>query len=326
MTLDNTRRRIGLALLSSLLLTAPAWAQPSWPAKPIRLVVNFAPGGAADVIARALGPQLSQALQQPVIIDNKPGAGGNLGSGEVAKSPNDGYTLLMSSGGAITINPLIYSNMGFNPEKDLVSVAAVSRVLVFLEANPSLPVTNVQEFIAYARANPGKLSFGSPGQGSSPHLAGEMLKRMAKIDATHVPYKGAGPALTDVLGGQLQFWFDPGPGLKHVKDGKLKLLAVGSSKRSPMFPEVPTLAEAGLAGFDADSLFGIYAPAGTPPAVVTRLHAEINKALQVAAVTDAIKLLGAEPAPMSREEFLERHVRERERFGGLVKDLGLKVD
>jgi tripartite-type tricarboxylate transporter receptor subunit TctC len=326
MTLDNTRRRIGLALLSSLLLTAPAWAQPSWPAKPIRLVVNFAPGGAADVIARALGPQLSQALQQPVIIDNKPGAGGNLGSGEVAKSPNDGYTLLMSSGGAITINPLIYSNMGFNPEKDLVSIAAVSRVLVFLEANPSLPVTNVQEFIAYARANPGKLSFGSPGQGSSPHLAGEMLKRMAKIDATHVPYKGAGPALTDVLGGQLQFWFDPGPGLKHVKDGKLKLLAVGSSKRSPMFPEVPTLAEAGLAGFDADSLFGIYAPAGTPPAVVTRLHAEINKALQVAAVTDAIKLLGAEPAPMSREEFLERHVRERERFGGLVKDLGLKVD
>lgn len=326
MTLDNTRRRIGLALLSSLLLTAPAWAQPSWPAKPIRLVVNFAPGGAADVMARALGPQLSQALQQPVIIDNKPGAGGNLGSGEVAKSPNDGYTLLMSSGGAITINPLIYSNMGFNPEKDLVSIAAVSRVLVFLEANPSLPVTNVQEFIAYARANPGKLSFGSPGQGSSPHLAGEMLKRMAKIDATHVPYKGAGPALTDVLGGQLQFWFDPGPGLKHVKDGKLKLLAVGSSKRSPMFPEVPTLAEAGLASFDADSLFGIYAPAGTPPAVVTRLHAEINKALQVAAVTDAIKLLGAEPAPMSREEFLERHVRERERFGGLVKDLGLKVD
>ena len=326
MNLDPTRRRLGLALLSSLLFTAPAWAQPTWPAKPIRLVVNFAPGGAADVIARALGPQLSQALQQPVIIDNKPGAGGNLGSGEVAKSPNDGYTLLMSSGGAITINPLIYSNMGFNPEKDLVSVAAVSRVLVFLEANPSLPVTNVQEFIAYARVNPGKLSFGSPGQGSSPHLAGEMLKRMAKIDATHVPYKGAGPALTDVLGGQLQFWFDPGPGLKHVKDGKLKLLAVGSSKRSPMFPEVPTLAEAGLAGFDADSLFGIYAPAGTPATVVTRLHAEINKALQAAAVTDAIKLLGAEPAPMSREEFLERHVKERERFGGLVKDLGLKVD
>jgi len=326
MNLDHTRRRLGLALLASLLFTAPAWAQQTWPAKPIRLVVNFAPGGAADVIARALGPQLSQALKQPVIIDNKPGAGGNLGSGEVAKSPNDGYTLLMSSGGAITINPLIYSNMSFNPEKDLVSVAAVSRVLVFLETNPSLPASNVQEFLAYARANPGKLSFGSPGQGSSPHLAGEMLKRMAKIDATHVPYKGAGPALTDVLGGQLQFWFDPGPGLKHVKEGKLKLLAVGSGKRSPLYPDVPTLSESGLPGFDADSLFGIYAPAGTPAAVVTRLHAEINKALQLPAVADAIKLLGAEPAPMSRDEFLERHVKERERFGGLVKDLGLKVD
>jgi len=167
MKLDHTVRRLGLALIASLAFSSSAWAQ-AWPAKPIRLVVNFAPGGAADVIARALGPQLSQALKQPVVIDNKPGAGGNLGSGEVAKSPNDGYTLLMSSGGAITINPLIYSKMGFDPEKDLVSVAAVARVLVFLETNPSLPVGNVQEFITYARANPGKLSFGSPGQGSSP--------------------------------------------------------------------------------------------------------------------------------------------------------------
>ncbi len=325
MKTHHTSRRITLALLAGLACSTPAWAQ-SWPAKPIRLVVNFAPGGAADVIARALGPQLSQALGQTVVIDNKPGAGGNIGSGEVAKSPSDGYTLLMSSGGAITINPLIYSKMSFDPEKDLVSVAAVSRVLVFLEAHPSVPANNLQEFINHARTNPGKLSFGSPGQGSSPHLAGEMLKRMAKIDATHVPYKGAGPALTDVLGGQLQFWFDPGPGLKHVKDGKLKLLAVGSSKRSPMFPDVPTLSESGLPGFDADSLFGIYAPAGTPPAVVTRLHAEINKALQQPAVADAIKALGAEPAAMSREEFIERHAKERDRFGGLVKELGLKVD
>jgi tripartite-type tricarboxylate transporter receptor subunit TctC len=321
----NSKRRLGLALLVSLVCSAPAWAQ-SWPAKPIRLVVNFAPGGAADVIARALGPQLSQALKQPVVIDNKPGAGGNIGSGEVAKSPNDGYTLLMSSGGAITINPLIYNKMSFDPEKDLVAVAAVSRVLVYLETNPSVPANNLREFIAYARANPGKLSFGSPGQGSSPHLAGEMLKRMAKLEAAHVPYKGAGPALTDVLGGQVQFWFDPGPGLKHVKEGKLKLLGVGSGKRSPLYPDLPTLSESGLPGFDADSLFGIYAPTGTPPAVVTRLHAEINTALQLPAVADAIKVLGAEPAVMSREEFIERHAKERERFGGLVKELGLKVD
>jgi tripartite-type tricarboxylate transporter receptor subunit TctC len=321
----KTLRRFSLALLVSLACSGTALAQ-SWPVKPIRLVVNFAPGGAADVFARAVAPVLADALKQPVIVDNKPGAGGNIGIAEVVKSPNDGYTLLMSSGGAITINPLIYTKLTFNPEKDLTAVAAVARVLVFLEAHPSVPVNNVQEFIAYGRANPGRMSFGSPGQGSSPHLAGEMFKRQATVDAVHVPYKGAGPALTDVLGGQLQFWFDPGPGLKHVKEGKLKLLAVGSAKRSPQLPNVPTLAESGLPGFDADSLFGIYAPTGTPAAVVTRLHDEINKALQASAVVDVIKGLGAEPAPMSRDEFLDRHAKERERFGGLVKELGLKLE
>ena len=314
-----------LAVLASLACCGVALAQ-SWPAKPIRLVVNFPPGGAADVIARALVPVLSDALKQPVVVDNKPGAGGNIGSSEVAKSPNDGYTLLMSSGGAIMINPLIYTKMGFDPGKDLTSVAVVARVLVFLETHPSVPVNNVQEFIAYAKANPGKLSYGSPGQGSSPHLAGEMFKRMTKVDAVHVPYKGAGPALTDMLGGQLQFWFDPGPGLKHVKEGKLKLLAVGSANRSPQLPNVPTLAESGLVGFDADTLFGIYAPTGTPAAVVSRLHDEINKALQTSAVVDAIKALGAEPAVMSREEFVDRQGKERDRFGELVKDLGLKLE
>ena len=324
----KTIRRFSLAVLAvlvSLACCGVALAQ-SWPVKPIRLVVNFPPGGAADVIARALAPVLSDALKQPVIVDNKPGAGGNIGSAEVVKSANDGYTLLMSSGGAIMINPLIYTKMGFDPGKDLTSVAVVARVLVFLETHPSVPVNNVQEFIAYAKANPGKLSYGSPGQGSSPHLAGEMFKRMTKVDAVHVPYKGAGPALTDMLGGQLQFWFDPGPGLKHVQDGKLKLLAVGSANRSPQLPNVPTLAESGLAGFDADTLFGIYAPTGTPAAVVTRLHDEINKALQTSAVVDAIKALGAEPAVMSREEFVDRQGKERDRFGELVKDLGLKLE
>ena len=321
----NLIRRISLVGLLSLAYCAAALAQ-SWPAKPIRLVVNFPPGGAADVIARALVPALSEALKQTVVVENKPGAGGNIGSAEVVKSPNDGYTLLMSSGGAIVINPLIYAKMGFDPGKDLTPVAVAARVLVFLETHPSVPVNNVQEFIAYAKANPGKMSYGSPGQGSSPHLAGEMLKKMANVDVVHVPYKGAGPALTDMLGGQLQFWFDPGPGLKHVKEGKLKLLAVGSPKRSPQLPDVPTLAESGLSGFDADTMFGIYAPTGTPPAVVTRLHEEINKALQSGPVVDAIKALGAEPAPMSREEFIDRQAKERERFGELVKELGLKLE
>jgi tripartite-type tricarboxylate transporter receptor subunit TctC len=318
-------RRTALALLAGLAAagTAPAHA---WPDKPIRLVVNFAPGGAADVMARALAPALSGALKQQVIVENKPGAGGNIGTGEVVKAANDGYTLLLSSGGAITINPLIYANMGFNPETALTPVAAVARVLVYLEAHPSVPAASVQEFIAYAKAHPGKLSFASPGSGSSPHLAGEMLKRQAGLQAQHVPYKGAGPALTDVLGGQVQFWFDPGPGLKHVKEGKLKLLAVGSPRRSPQLPDVPTLAESGLPGFDADSLFGIYAPAGTPPAVVQRLHDEINNALQLPAVASAITALGAEPAVLSLDGFVDRQVKERDRLGALVKEIGLKLE
>ena len=318
--------RLSLAAAAALPGALPSAMAQAWPAKPIRLVVNFAPGGAADVIARAVAPLLSESLKQPVVIDNKPGAGGNIGSGEVAKSPADGYTLLMSSGGAITLNPLIYTKMTFSPEKDLAPVAAVARVLVFLETHPSLPVTNVKEFVAYAKANPGKLSFGSPGQGSSPHLAGEMFKRMAGIEAAHVPYRGAGPALTDMLGGQLQFWFDPGPGLKHVGEGRLRMLAVGSPQRSPQLPDVPTLAESGLAGFDADSLFGLYAPAGTPAPVLARLHDEVEKALRAPAVVEAIKGLGAEPAPMSRAEFIDRNAKERDRFAGLVKSLNLKVD
>jgi tripartite-type tricarboxylate transporter receptor subunit TctC len=318
-------RRTALALLAGLAWAGAATAQ-TWPDKPIRLVVNFAPGGAADVIARALAPVLSGALKQQVIVENKPGAGGNIGTGEVVKSAGDGYTLLLSSGGAITINPLIYANMGFNPETALTPVAAVARVLVYLEAHPSVPAASVQEFIAYAKAHPGKLSFASPGSGSSPHLAGEMLKRQAGLQAQHVPYKGAGPALTDVLGGQVQFWFDPGPGLKHVKEGKLRLLAVGSPRRSPQLPDVPTLAESGLPGFDADSLFGIYAPAGTPPQVVQRLHDEINNALQLPAVASAITALGAEPAVLSLDGFVARQVQERERLGVLVKEIGLKLE
>jgi tripartite-type tricarboxylate transporter receptor subunit TctC len=313
------------AFLAAMACSLAATAQ-TWPDRPVRIVVNFPAGGAADVLARSLAPALSESLKQPVVIENKPGAGGNLGTAEVARAQPNGYTLLMSSGGAISINPLIYPNMGFNPEKDLVPVAAVARVLVFLETHPGVPVNNVAEFIAYAKANPGKMSFGSPGAGSSPHLAGEMLKKQAHIDAVHVPYKGAAPALTDVLNGQLQFWFDPGPGLRYVKDGKLRLLAVGSPRRSPQLPDVPTLAESGLPGFDADSVFAIYAPAGTPNAVVERLHDEINRAMQSQAAQETLRTLAAEPAVMSREEFENLQAHERERFGAIVKEIGLKLD
>ena len=206
-----------IAALALGVALAPAAFAQAWPSKPIRIIVNFPPGGAADVIARAVAPGLGDALGQQVVIENRPGAGGNIGADAVAKAPADGYTLLMASGGAISINPHIYAKMPFDAVKDLQPIAAAARVLVFLVVRPEIPVKTFGEFIAYAKANPGKLSFGSPGNGSSPHLAAEMLKRETKSFMVHIPYRGAAPALTDLLGGQLDFMFDPGIGLQHVR-------------------------------------------------------------------------------------------------------------
>ncbi len=326
------RRRQGLKAFSALAAAAalgglamPAMAQ-SWPDKPVRLIVNFAPGGAADVLARAILPQLSQTLGQPVVIENKPGAGGNIGIAETVRAPKDGYTLLLSSGGAITINPMIYAKLAYDTARDLTPIAAVARIHVYLETHPDVPARNVAEFIQYLKANPGKVSYGSPGQGSSPHLAGEMFKRMAQVDAVHAPYRGAAPALNDVVSGQLQYWFDPGPGLKHVDAGKLRLLAVGSAQRSPQYPNVPTLAESGLPGFDADTLFGIYAPTGVPDVVVNKVREGIERALEQKNVRSIVATLGATPEVMTRKQFTDHHAVEAERFGELVKSIGLKVD
>ncbi len=303
-----------------------AAAADTWPSKPIKVVVNFPAGGAADQIARAITQPLQAALGQPVVVENRGGAGGNIGGEAVAKSPADGYTLLMSSGGMVSVNPHLYPKMPFDPAKDLVPVAAAARVLVFLEVRPSLQVNTIQEFLAHLKANPGKLTFGTPGNGSSPHLAAEMLKAQANVFAVHVPYRGAAPAMQDLLGGQVDFMFDPGIGLQHVKAGKLKLLAVGSSKRSPLFPDVPTLDEVGLKGFDADTWFGFYAPAGTPAEVITRLNREINKALSTQAVQDRIAALGGIPAPMSPADFNSRAAIDSTRFGALIKARNIQSD
>jgi tripartite-type tricarboxylate transporter receptor subunit TctC len=310
--------RFVLASLFSLWATV-SLAQ-SWPAKPIKVVVNFPPGGAADQIARVIGQPLSEALGQPVVIENRAGANGNLGGEAVAKSAPDGYTLLMSSGGMVSVNPHIYARMSFDPTKDLTPVAAAARVLVFLVVKPSLPVDNVQQFLAYTKANPGKLTFGSAGNGSSPHLAAEMMKSQAGLFAVHVPYRGAAPALQDLLAGQLDFYFDPGIGLNQVRAGKLKLLAVGSPKRSPLFPQVPTLDEAGLKGFDADTVFGFYAPAGTPPDVVSRLNREINRTLGLPAVRDRIQALGGESLAISAAEFAAKASEDSARFGAIIRE------
>lgn len=312
-------RRLVLLSLLGVGAATTAWAQ-AWPSKPLRVVVNFPPGGAADQIARVIGQPLSEALGQPVVIENRAGANGNLGGEVVAKSPADGYTLLMSSGGMVSVNPHIYARMPFDPAKDLTPVAAAARVLVFLVTKPSLPVENVQDFLTYVKANPGRLSFGSAGNGSSPHLAAEMMKSQAGLFAVHVPYRGAAPALQDLLAGQVDFYFDPGIGLNQVRAGKLKLLAVGSPKRSPLFPQVPTLAEAGLKGFDADTVFGFYAPTGTPAEVVNRLNREINRTLSLPAVKDRIQALGGEALAISPAEFAAKASEDSARFGAIIRE------
>jgi tripartite-type tricarboxylate transporter receptor subunit TctC len=318
--------RIALASLLALAAVVPQALAQAWPAKPVRVVVNFPPGGAADQLMRALAPRLQEALGQPFVVENRPGANGSIGAGEVVKAAPDGYSILMSSGGAIALNGLIYANLGYDPMKALEPVAPVAVVSVFLEIKPGVPAANLGEFISHARANPGKLNYGSPGNGSSPHLAGEMLNRAAKIRTTHVAYKGAGPALTDLLGGQLDFMFDPGIGLQHVKSGKLRLLAVGSPKRHPAWPEVPTVAEGVGAEFDADTVFGIYAPAGTPRDVVARLNQEILRQMQGAAMTERVAAIGAQTLILTPEAFSARLRAEHERMVPLVKEIGLKAD
>jgi tripartite-type tricarboxylate transporter receptor subunit TctC len=320
------RRHLLAAALLPLALCAPSAFAQAWPSKPVRFIVSFPPGGAADQIARAVSQPLQEALGQPVVVENRAGANGNIAGDYVAKSPADGHTLLMSSGGTVSINPHLYPKMSFDPTKDLIPVAAAARVLVFLETNPKVPANNAREFLAYLKANPGKLTFGSPGNGSSPHLAAEMMKAATGGFATHIPYRGAAPAMQDLLAGQIDFMFDPGIGLQHVKAGKLKLLAIGSPKRLPQFPEVPTLDEAGLKGFDADTIFGFYAPAGTPAAVVARLNTEINKILRAPAFVDRMTAIGGFAAPMSPQEFADRAKTDSDRFGALIKARNIRGD
>ena len=255
-----------------------------------------------------------------MVVENRAGSGGNLGGDAVAKSPPDGYTLLMSSGGMVSVNPHIYARMPFDPAKDLVPVAAAARVLVFLVVRTDSPSKDFQAFLADLKAHPGQRSFGSPGNGSSPHLATEMMKAQTGTFAVHVPYRGAAPALTDLLGGQLDFLFDPGIAIPHVRSGKLRMIAVGSPQRSPLFPDVPTLDELGLKGFDADTVFGFYAPAGTPDAVITRLNSEINRILATPALKERITALGGVPAPMSPAEFAAKAAEDSKRFGAIIKE------
>ena len=316
---------IALALAGSLI--SPSSAQtspaPAWPTHPVRLVVAFPPGGAADLLARLIGQSLTESLGQPVVIENKGGSNGNIGGEAVARSAPDGYTLLMASGSLVAINPHIYASMPFDPAKDIVPVAAVARVPFYLVIRAESPAQDYKAFIADLKSNPGKRNFGSPGIGSSPHLAAELLKKMTGTDAVHVPYRGAAPALNDLLAGQLDFVFDPGIAIEHVKAGKLRAIAIGSPQRAPQLPDVPTLDELGLAGFDADAIFGVYAPAATPREIVTRLNTEINRALATASLKERIMAIGNLPAPMSPAEFGARAGEDSKRFGAIIRERGI---
>jgi tripartite-type tricarboxylate transporter receptor subunit TctC len=296
------------------------------PTKPIRLVVNLPPGTAMDSIARALAVPVQEALGQQIFIDNRAGAGGLIGGDLVAKSAPDGYTLLATPGSLMAIVPSVYEKTPFDPNKDLMPVAGTARALLFLVVKPSVPANNIQEFIRYLKASPGKYSYGSAGNGSSPHLAGEMFKRDAGVNTTHVPYKGTAPALQDLLAGQLDYTFDAGASIEHVRSGRLKLLAIANASKSSMFPDVPTLQEAGLKDFDASTIYGIYAPTGTPANIIARLNEEINKALQLKPVRDRIAALGAEVVTGTPADLARSNQDDGKRFGAIAKALNIRPD
>jgi len=307
-------------------LAAVAQAQ-AWPSKPIKWVVPFAPGGTTDILARTVGEKLAVALGQPVIIENKPGAGGGVGAEFTAKSAPDGYTIMGGTISTHAINASLYKSLPYDPVKDFVAITLIARVPNMLVINPSVPAKDVKELIALLKANPGKYSFASSGNGTSQHLSGELFKSMSGTDMQHIPYKGSPPALQDVVGGQVAMTFDNiTTALPLAKAGKLRALAVTTAKRSSVAPEVPTLAESGLPGFEVGSWQGVFAPAGTPPEIVKRLNAEIVKALNMPDVREKLSGLGAEIVADSPEEFSALVKAEVAKWADVVKKSGAKVD
>ena len=298
----------------------------SWPTKPIKFVVGFAPGGATDVVGRLMAKKIGDALGQPIVIENRAGGSSNIGAELVARAAADGYTFYVC---AITsaINVSLFPKLPFDFAKDFEPVALFANVPNILVVHPSVPAKTVKELIDYARAQPGKLSYASSGAGTSIHLSAELFKMLAKVDMVHIPYKGSGPAMTDMIGGQVQVMFDNMPSaLPHVKAGKLRSLAVTSAQRSPSAPDVPTMNEAGVAGFDVQSWFGLVAPKGTPKEIITRVNAEAVKALGSAEIKERFLDLGAVPGPMSPEAFGDYIRAEIIRWGEVVKASGAKVE
>jgi tripartite-type tricarboxylate transporter receptor subunit TctC len=310
--------------LLGLLFATSLWGQ-SWPTRPVRVIVNVAPGGVADVTARVLGARLTETLGQPFVIENRAGGDGYIGFEAVGRADPDGYTMLYSPGSSMMIAPHIVNRADLDPTKLLTPVVPTGRVSLYVLTHPNVPVSNFKEFLAHARANPGKLNYGTPGNGTSPHIATEVFNREAKVKMNHIPYKGAGPALKDLLGGVIDLTFDPGVGIAQAKAGKLRMIVVAGPTRHPDFPDVPTLEENGIRGVDGGPHFAFYATAGAPREAIERLNREVIRLMQEAQVRERFKALAVELAePMTPAEFAAYVKSEYDRYAKLIPELGIK--
>lgn len=328
MTKRQTLALLACALASATLPAAHAQAPAaSWPSKPIRWVVPFPPGGAMDAIARTLGEKAGKTLGQPFVIENKPGAGGNIGADFVAKQPRDGYTLMITSIGMATNKPL-YGKLSYDPIKDFAPVSLLAVVPNVLVTNATQPdVKTAKDVIAAARKTPGKLSYASAGNGTSIHLAGEVFTSLAQVDMLHVPYKGSGPAVSDLLGGQVNYMFDSITSARpHIESGKLRALGVTTAKRSKTLPNVPTLAEAGLPGYEVSPWFAVFMPAATPKDIVAKVNSALLEVMKDPDVVKRFETIGAEPVGSTPEEMAQHLARESERWTKLIQERGIKLD
>ncbi len=302
------------------------WAQPAYPSKPVKVVVGYAAGGAVDVVARTIGQSLQTSLGQPFVVENKPGAGTNIAVKSVIAAEPDGHTLMMAAN-ALAANMSLYKPQPFDAEKELVAISLIGRVPVVIAANPNVPYSNIQQLIAAAKGKPDTIAYSSPGNGSTPHMAIELFARAAGIDLQHIPYRGGSPAITDTIGGQVPLVaVNALEVLPHAKSGKLKVLAVLSASRSANFPEVPTIAESGYPGFEASVWYGLVAPAATPKAIVSKLHGEVQKALQTKEVRDRMNAVGGEVVPGSAEMFTQLIRSERARYEKLVREANIQPE
>ncbi|MCC6212469.1 MAG: tripartite tricarboxylate transporter substrate binding protein [Burkholderiales bacterium] len=314
-------------LLGLILALAAPWAgAQAFPAGPVRIIVPFQAGGLTDILARTVGQHMGEGLGVPVLIENRPGASGNIGADAVAKSPANGQTLLMGSIGTNAVNQLLFSKMPYDTVKDFAPVSLVGYGTLLLVVHPSVPAKDLAELLALARAKPGALTYASGGAGASQHLAGELLKSMAKVDIVHVPYKGIAQGVVDLVAGQISMTFDLGTVMPHVKSGRLRPIAVANKARSLALPDVPTIAEAGLAGYEASAWYGLFAPAGTPREVVARLNAEAVRALRRTDVRDKLLAIGGEPAGTTPEEFSSFIAAEIGKWKKVVQEAKIRLD